>query len=279
MLQFKVDAEACVGCGECAADCPYMVIGMGEDGLPAVRPEREAQCIRCQHCLAVCPTGALSIMGLDPAQSRPLDGALPDADQVETLVMGRRSMRRFKDEPLDPALVERLMNAAWYAPTGVNNQGLLFTLVDGPQAMQALRERTMDGLREAVLAGSLPKGLEFFAGFVDLYDAKGVDVIYRNAPNLLVVSSPKGGPSPKEDAVIALSYFDFLAASLGLGTLWDGLAKWAMSTILPDLSRALGVPEDHELGYVMLFGAPAVRYHRTVQRGPARVNRVRALKE
>ena len=279
MLEFKVDAEACVGCGECAADCPYMIIGMDEGGLPAVRPEREAQCIHCQHCLAVCPTGALSILGLDPGESRALDGALPAAEQLETLAMGRRSTRRFKDEALDTALVSRLVDAAWYAPTGVNNLGLLFTVVDGPQAMQSLRERTMDGLRDAARAGELPKGLEFFGGLVELYDAKGVDVIYRNAPHLLVVSSPRGGPCPKEDALIAMSYFDLLAAGMGVGTLWDGFATWVLRDILPDLAQALGIPADHELGYAMLFGAPAVRYHRTVQRGPARLNKVSDLKK
>ena len=36
----------------------------------------------------------------------------------------------------------------------------------------------------------------------------------------------------------------------------------------------LGIPEDHHIGYMMVFGKPAIKYHRTVQRGDAQVNRV-----
>ena len=34
-------------------------------------------------------------------------------------------------------------------------------------------------------------------------------------------------------------------------------------------------PDDHMLNYAMVFGEPAVEYHRTVQRGAARVNVVK----
>jgi hypothetical protein len=74
--------------------------------------------------------------------------------------------------------------------------------------------------------------------------------------------------------MIALTYFELLASSAGLGTLWDGLAKWALTAILPEMTKKLGIPESHTLGYMMLFGKPAVQYYRTVQRGEPQVNRV-----
>jgi len=36
----------------------------------------------------------------------------------------------------------------------------------------------------------------------------------------------------------------------------------------------LGIPENHEIGYVMGFGLPAIRYEKTVNRGEPRVHRV-----
>jgi hypothetical protein len=42
-----------------------------------------------------------------------------------------------------------------------------------------------------------------------------------------------------------------------------------------DMFKRLGIPEDHVKGYTLLFGLPAVRYHRTVQRDEAMINRVR----
>ena len=90
----------------------------------------------------------------------------------------------------------------------------------------------------------------------------------------MVVSSPEAGPSPQADTIIALSYFELMAFSLGLGTVWDGLAKWALTAILPEMIEKLGVPKDHLVGYMMAFGWPAIKYHRTVQRGDAQVNLV-----
>ena len=45
---------------------------------------------------------------------------------------------------------------------------------------------------------------------------------------------------------------------MGLGTVWDGLARWAFTDLMPEFSGKLGIPEDHTLGYVMDFGRPAV---------------------
>jgi hypothetical protein len=46
-------------------------------------------------------------------------------------------------------------------------------------------------------------------------------------------------------------------------------------SVIPGLSARLGIPANHIVGYAMVFGEPAVEYHRTVQRGPAKVNVVR----
>ncbi len=272
MLQFSVDRDACIKCGECAVDCPYGIIEI-EDGFPVVNPDKEQQCIECQHCMAVCKPGAISIFGLDPADSLPLKGNLPDPAALEVLMMGRRSVRRYKDEPVSPELIERIMEVVRMAPTGVNRRSTHFTLVEDAAAMAELRNRTYTGLREVVDAESLPAGMEFFAGIADAWD-KGVDILYRGAPHFLVASAPSDGPSAVPDCLIALSYFELLANSHGLGTVWDGLAKWALLDIVPEAASVLNIPEGHTMGYMMAFGKPAVKYHRTVQRPGGVVRRV-----
>jgi len=254
-----------------------MVIEMGEDGFPRSIADREALCIQCQHCLAICKPGSLSILGKDPSDSLPLKGALPDAGQMERLIMGRRSVRRYKDEPVDPEVIARMLEVTAHAPTGVNSRGVLFTVIDDPTIMTKVRARTMGGLRKAIDGGTLPEKLNFFEGFVNLWEQKGVDVLFRGAPHLLIASAPAGAPSPEADCHIALTNFELLAASMGLGALWDGLFKWALTAILPEMKVELGIPEDHLVGYAMIFGKPAVKYHRTVQRSGARVNRVTAI--
>ena len=154
MIQFKIDEERCTQCGECAADCPAEVIAMEE--YPKMI--NEEGCYRCQHCLAICPTGAVSILGRNPDDSISLDGNLPDPDRLETLIKGRRSVRRYTGKDLPPALIDELLEIAWHAPTGVNNQAVLFTVVREGEAMGRLREEVMTMLVAKQAAGGFPEG-------------------------------------------------------------------------------------------------------------------------
>jgi len=53
-----------------------------------------------------------------------------------------------------------------------------------------------------------------------------------------------------------------------------GLSLPALTDILPDSIRKLSITETHIIGNMMVFDKPALRYHRTAQRGGAPVNRV-----
>ena len=272
-LQFSVDGELCIGCGECVADCPYGILEMSND-VPMVGAGKAEACIGCQHCLAVCSTGALSILGRNPADSLPLAGGFPVPEQLSLLMKGRRSVRRYQKTAVPPEQIASLLETVSYAPTGVNNRQVLLTVIEEPEVMDNLRRLTYSTLESIINRGGLPAGMEFFEAMVVNALNTGKDRIYRGAPHLLIVSAPKDSPSPEADCHIALNYFELLAASMGLGTLWSGLAKWALTNIAPELLSKLGVPESHQVGYMMVFGRPAVTYHRTVQRGDGHINRV-----
>ncbi len=273
MLGFQVDRQKCTRCGECIADCPARIIAMA-DGLPAIAANKETSCYRCQHCLAVCPTGALSILGLKPENSQSLAGRRLDPGQMELLIKGRRSVRRFKDENLDPALLQHLLEVAWHAPTGVNARQVRFTVVDDKAKLAKLRAEVMAGLSRLVDGNALPERLQFFADFVRLWKEKGVDTLFRHAPHFLVASAPAAVATPVPDCLIALSYFDLFAQANGVGTVWDGLAKWTICDLVPEALKTLGIPDDHVVGYAMAFGKPAVRYARTVQHTRALIHRI-----
>jgi nitroreductase len=109
---------------------------------------------------------------------------------------------------------------------------------------------------------------------VEMWKKDGMDIIFRDAPHLLITSAPKDAPCPVQDTHIALTTFQLMAHARGVGTLWDGMVMMALS-LIPSLASRLGIPENHTVGYAMVFGEPAVEYHRTVQRGPASVNIVK----
>jgi len=272
MVQFQIDEERCIQCGECAADCPAGVISM--DDYPKMINEQG--CYQCQHCLAVCPTGAVSILGKDPEASISLAGNFPDPGKLETLIKGRRTVRRYSDKDLPPELIDELLEVANHAPTGVNNQGVLYTVVKERAVMNTLRKEVMTQLTELKDDGKLPAGLvaQYIGFAVQAWQDEGKDIIFRGAPHLLLASAPKDAPCPEQDTLIALTTFQLIAHARGVGTVWDGMFMMALG-LCPDLSKRLGIPENHTIGFAMAFGDPAVEYHRTVQRGPASVNVVR----
>ena len=272
-LHFTVDRDLCTQCGACVADCPFHIIEMADD-LPTLNPARVHHCIRCQHCLAVCPTGALSICGSNPEHSMPLPESLPSGRQMTALIRGRRSVRHYLPEPLDPGVIDDMLRTVANAPTGKNKQQCLFTVIDDRETMDRFRRETMEGLRQAVAGKRLSEGLSYFRHVVTAWD-KGRDIIFRDPPHLLMVSAPQSVATPDADLLIAMSSFDLLAASMGIGTLWNAMIRWAFSVIETDMYRRLGIPDDHVKGYALLFGRPAVQYHRTVQRDQAQINRVR----
>lgn len=274
MLNFQVDADKCTKCGECAADCLWGVIEM--DGLPMVRSENEGNCIECQHCLAVCKPGALSIFGRNPADSLPLKDNLPDPARMEALLMGRRSTRRYKAEGVDPALIRRLLVVASHAPTAVNRRPATLTVVDDPEAMARLRADMTEAALAALRENRIPAGWERIGDYIRRCEG-GEDVLFRNAPHLLVASAPENGFAPMADCHIVMSYFELLANAHGLGTVWNGIARALLTVVAPEFRARLGIPDDHLVACAMSFGLPAVRYHRTVQRPGAVIRPVRYL--
>lgn len=273
MLDFIVNQQKCTNCGSCVGDCPARIISK-EDSIPFITPENEAGCYRCQHCFTVCPTGAVSIFGLDPAKSLPLTGKLPDAEQMELLIKGRRAVRQYKQENLEPEVIQQLLDVACYAPTGRNAHQVRFTVVDDREKLANLRDKVMTGLGSIIREGKLPEGREFFADIYRAWEEHGIDTLFRGAPHFLVVSAPQSIVSPVQDCMIAMTTFELYAQTLGIGTVWDGLAKWAISEMMPEMRNHLGIPDEHVIGYAMAFGKPAVYYARTAQREPYHVHLV-----
>ncbi len=268
MLQFSIDQDLCIKCGLCAKDCPVKIINL-KTGSPAIANDREGSCLRCQHCLAICPTGALSILGRSPAQSQPLKDSLPIPEQLETLIKGRRSVRQYRDENVDQAVIQQMFGVARHAPTGINLDQVRFYVIDNKDALRVFRDQVYDALAELVAAGKLPESQSRFADIVNAWLDKGIDVLFRGAPHLVIAAAPKDGPCSAADCMIALSYFELYAQSIGVGTVWDGLLVWALKDLIPELQNRLGIPEDYLLGYAIAFGKPAIEYQRTVERGQA----------
>lgn len=272
---FKINEEKCIKCGLCVKDCTANAITMVD--FPILN---EKKCIECGHCLAVCPTGALSILGKEPFDSTPLKGNFPSSEQMKTLIKGRRSIRQYSNENLPKETIKELFDTASHAPTGVNSCSVHHTVIDDKDTMETFRNEVytqLEGVLSKTDSDEKNSGSKHAIDMLNfaIKDRKktGRDLIFRGAPHLVVTTAPKNAPTPAADTVIALSYLELMAQSMGIGTVWNGIAMMAFAC-LPELSNRLGIPEDHQLGYIMSFGKPTVKYHRTVERGSANMKTV-----
>lgn len=265
MKLFELDKTSCIRCGMCVRDCAFRALKTDADGYP-VLPD-ESKCMKCQHCFAICPKGAVKFDGKEPADSISTSNlALPKADEVENWLRTRRSCRQFRDADVDRALIDRILSVLGNVPTGCNARGLTFTCYPTRQAMKDFKEKfihTIEHHRDGVRL--LPRSVAIPA--IKLRKG-GDDIFFRNAPAMLIVSSDETTPgiaTPEQDVIIACSQFEMLAQAHGLATCWCGFMKMVQNDVPEILEQICGLRRTTPF-YVMLFGYPAVKYARGIQR-------------
>lgn len=263
-----IDSEKCIKCGLCVKDCSVKSLELNENNIPQFAPQGEARCFKCQHCLAICPTGALSILGKNPENSMAIKNAV-NPDDLLHLIQSRRSFRNYKHENLDKERMDKLKNMLHYVPTGCNDHRLQFSFIDDVEVMDEFRNKVNQKLIDILTKTPVKAVTEKFSRHKDAL-VNGEDILFRGAPHMIVVSSPVDAPCTNIDPIIALSYFELYAQSLGVGTVWCGLVEICLQ-VFPELCERLEVPEKYKPSYVMLFGPANIKYSRTIQPEPYKI--------
>lgn len=273
-LNLKIDKDKCIHCGLCIKDCMSEIITFDENKIPTTIEEREKNCIHCQHCLSVCPVGALSIFDKNPENSTEYKHEF-NSDEVLELIKERRSVRFYKQQNIDAETFKKLKNMLNYVPTGVNNHSLHFSFIEDINVMNQFREKVKETLLNSVETNKL--AARAFRRYLAALK-KGKDVILRGAPHMVIVSTHEKAPCKDIDPIIALSYLELYAKSLGLGTLWCGLAYYCFN-MFPHLRHLISIPKTHKIAYVMLLGYPDVKYNRATQPEPYEMQTITELNE
>ena len=258
--KIDVDKNKCIKCGLCIKDCITSCIEFGIDQIPQYRKDGENSCIECQHCMAICPAGALSFGDKKPENSTKTSYA--NSNELLNLIKSRRSIRQYKKTDIPAEAVGKIIDMLPYVPTGVNIDDLHFSIVETKAKMDKIRDYTY----KTILEETNPEKLGMMAMFTDAIKG-GNDIIFRGATGMIVVAVDKSKAAQScvnVDPVIALSYVDLYAQSLGLGTLWCGIATEVFKNF-PEILAKLEIPENYTIAYVMILGVPAVKYARTIQ--------------
>lgn len=259
MTKIEIDKEKCIKCGACINDCITYSIEKDSEGFAQISTQGESCCISCQHCFAICPVGAITINGKKPEDASPVN--LNNPENILNLIKSRRSTRLFNEDEISQENFDKLKNMLPYIPTGCNYNGLHFSIIKSKSAMNEIRNYVNQKVLKLVSNKFTAKYAGKFAKFKTAFE-NGEDIIFRNAPHMIVVSSHIKAPCANIDPIIALSYIELYANSLGLGTCWCGFAQ-ACFKLLPKLSNMIDIPNGYKPVYVMLLGNPAVKYQRT----------------
>lgn len=256
MSFLKVDDSKCTRCGICVELCPAGIITFGDDSLPEVGYPRVASCMKCGQCVIHCPTCAnsLAFQGADEV-IKTSELVMPETEAALNLLKTRRSVRRFKPEPVSEKDFKKLFDVVKMAPSATNSQQVRWIVTQNREKTKEIEKLMLCWFRE-IIAGE-PASRMGLAGARAIAMAEaGRDMILRGAPNVIVAVTPKSyGWS--EDGVIALTYVELAAHAMGLGCCWGGFLTTAMLEYEP-LREYLGISEEENICGAQMIGYPAM---------------------
>ncbi len=282
--QVTVDRNLCNGCGLCRLACGGQLLEIQNKKAHFVgHPAMGETCIACRNCETACPERAVTVAGyFHVPQGRyrtfherpsagtggpnPLGSDRPtrfgdirsQLTEVERVVYTRRSNRIFKKRQIPKPLVERLLEAARFAPSAGNCQPWQFVVVRDRQLIDRIDRRCRRVLRvlPALYMGSgwwrkpLVTAVSLVCpNYMDMRVVGGTDVvthvdgkgcnIFFNAPTvILVFCDVRGIGKPELDCGLAAQNLVLAAHALGLGTCYVGFAE--PLNLMPRFRRQLG---------------------------------------
>lgn len=269
MTEIVIDPHKCNRDGICAASCPLHLFKIDADTkIPYLDEERADSCISCGHCISVCSQDALTLNGVSPEQLTLIKPELASSPEtVEQLLRTRRSIRRFKNKPVDKQTLSKLIDMANYAPTGRNQREISWRLINDKQKINDLAGHVIDWMRKVSKLNK--ESAELFERLIVAWE-KGHDGILRDAPALAIAVAPKSFPIASEDGSTALAYLELAAPSLGLGTCWGGYFYFAASSS-KEIQNIVSISDDEKCVGAAMIGYPSFKYYRIPQRDPAKI--------
>jgi nitroreductase len=135
----------------------------------------------------------------------------------------RRAIRHYTTAVVDDALIGNLIEISTWAPSAMNRQPWMFTVVKGRKRLAALSAQSKAFLLQTMKADDPILRLR------EQLTDPGFDIFY-GAPQLIVISATAEQEGCGEDCAMAAQTLMLAAYASGLGTCWIGLARPWLNT-------------------------------------------------
>lgn len=168
---------------------------------------------------------------------------------ILTAIRDRRAVRDYLPEPVEESVIRRLIDAAVQAPSAVNEQPWLFTVV--------LDQRKLDALSAECKAFilTMQPAIAASSHFQMLRDP--AYQIFYHAPALILIAAANVGPWHTEDCALAAENLMLAAVAEGLGSCWIGFAQAFLNT--PTGKHVLGLPSECVPVAPIIVGKPRIQ--------------------
>jgi nitroreductase len=248
------------------------------------------RCFRCGHCLTICPTDAINFENADPPYL--FDEAknpeqIIDFENLMKLIRSRKSIRIYLNKEVEKEKIESVLDAMRYAPSASNRQNREYIVITnrskiselskdvGTLMFRARRYLNFRYLLAPFVRGVLKRRLLSKRTKFALEDfirksKKGIDMIFFDAPCVIILHAPVYAKMSPADAGLAITHGMFAALSLGLGTCWIGFAQeYFMRT--KRARKKWGIPTKHDVFGVFILGYPELEFLGGPPRRPLKI--------
>jgi nitroreductase/ferredoxin len=238
MSKVKIDNNLCIKDNQCVMVCPQnVIIQRDKDSFPEIVNEK--LCISCGHCVAICPQGAIIHREFTQSLKTIKHEIIPSFEQIFEMLRARRSIRVFKDQPIEKELIQKIIDGARYAPNAKNVQSTEIIIIQDKPLLKKIVEVTalfysnlIKKLRNPltrrymllIARNDIEGALRLLPDFEMVVSViqNGQDQILHNAPVLLIFHAKKNVSFSDVNANLALHNASLVSQVLGIGSFYVG---------------------------------------------------------
>ena len=137
-------------------------------------------------------------------------------------ILTRRSTRKFGNKIPDKEMIQKVVNAGRYAPSGANSQTSHFIVITNKEVLKEIAELDQGEFAKMEISEDMYVSLK---GSINA-SKKGDYVFHYNAPVLIVIANKKGYGNAIADSSCALENMMIAANAFDLGSCWINQLHW-----------------------------------------------------